>query len=315
MAWQEMWLDTAIAPASDDILAALQQSGARGLNFYLGGRFNGGVGWTPQLAAQLAQARPDVAQYGTWVSLRPGQGGYALGHQDGLDCVAAARAYPAITWLVYDIEPITWQAWPTGVADAMRGFADAVHGAGYHAIDYGTPSAVAAASNEEVIWIANPNPGGADPALQPLNPAYYAGRRAVQYGTAVFAGATWDVTHSEFSLGGVMIDQATLELLQQNLPLIGKMAYVILPPPGQDGAAGEVPQRLRDLSAWVGAEGDLAGAIARLAAPDPTAFATALAPLLATALQGHLPAEVDTDALASALVHDLAAQLAKLVAP
>src|SRR5579859_6677671 len=101
MPWVEVWLDTATAPPLATILTALDESAAQAVNFYLGGRFSGGSGWTPQLSAELAQARPDVGQFGTWVSLSPGQGGYALGHQDGLDAAAAAKAYPAIQWLVY----------------------------------------------------------------------------------------------------------------------------------------------------------------------------------------------------------------------
>lgn len=202
MSWIEEWLDTATAPPLATILTALTESGAKAVNFYLGGRYNAGRGWTPELSAELAQQRPDVGQFGTWVALRPGEGGYDLGHQDGLDCVAVAKAYPAIAWLDYDVEPSTWQAWPQGVDDAMRGFADAAHAAGYHVMDYGTPNTVAGASNEDLIWIANPNPGGGDPAVQPLNPAYYAGKRAVQFGTGTFAGVTWDVTHSEFAIAG-----------------------------------------------------------------------------------------------------------------
>lgn len=218
MSWVVTWLDTATAPSLATILAALDESGAQAINFYLGGRFSAGQGWTPELSAELAQARPDVGQFGTWVSLSPGQGGYALGHQDGLDCVAAAKAYSVIAWLVYDVEPETWQANPQGVDDAMRGFADAVHAAGYHAIDYGTPDTVAGASNEDVVWIANPNPGGGDPAVQPLDPNYYAGKRAVQYGSAVYAGITWDVTHSEFTIspgGDMSFTDADRELLSR----------------------------------------------------------------------------------------------------
>lgn len=299
MSWIETWLDTATAPPLATLLAALDQSGAKGINFYLGGRFSGGRGWTPQLSAELAQERPDVGQFGTWVSLSPGQGGYALGHQDGLDCVAAAKAYPAIAWLDYDVEPVTWQANPQGVDDAMRGFADAAHAAGYHTMDYGAPDTVAGASDEDVIWIANPNPGGGDPAIQPLDPAYYAGKRAVQYGTGTFGGVVWDVTHAEFSIAG------GTDMTPEQDQRLADVLYLLL-----FGAAPRFADPAQNPMGWSTPDGK--GHLTRVAevltANDGsilTALGVEKSEVDAMLAAVKTPAPVDVDALAAALIPHL----------
>jgi hypothetical protein len=234
MSWIEVWLDTAAAPNLDVCDAAARQVGAQGFNLYMGGRYSGGSGWTPGLAAGLA-AR-GYGLLGTWVALRPGQGGYALGHADGLDAASAAGSYGPgrVAYLSYDVEPGTYDANPVGTAEAMRGFTDAVHSAGYKSVPYGVPRTVAAGSdNADGIWIANPNPGGDDPANQPLNPGFFAGHRSVQFTQAVLAGVTWDVSRSQFSLKGSGVTHATGDTLMFHPTIAGRVDDFVIGTDGQ----------------------------------------------------------------------------------
>lgn len=195
---------------AEAVIAGIDQLGLGAVNIYMGGRFaflGGGTaaGWSPQLVAQVAAARPGVGWIGSWVALEPGQGGYALGFQDGQDAVAAARAYP-VRWLSYDVEPSTYDANPTGVAQAMQGFHDAIEAAGYLDLQYGVPRTDAAAPEADGVWVAVP--GEPDPATAGLDPAFMAGRRSVQYGQASVAGIDWDLSNSEVIIG---MDEATFK--------------------------------------------------------------------------------------------------------
>jgi len=217
----EDWIDQGAAPSLAATVAAIDQGGIAAVNVYMGGRdaFLGGPPrnrWTPQFVQSIATARP-VAFFGSWVSLVPGQGGYALGHQDGLDAAAAARGYSMIRWLSYDVEPAAFDANPTGAADAMRGFTDAVHSQSFLSMPYSVPRGLAAgAGGADAIWIANPNPGGEDPGVQPLDPAFFAGRRSVQCCLLIAAGVDWDLSHSQFSIGGPsMTDDQIREAIYQ----------------------------------------------------------------------------------------------------
>jgi hypothetical protein len=212
----ENWIDQGAAPPLNAVLAAIDQGNISAINVYMGGRYaylggpNGnkgnpqGNGWTPAFINEIAAARPKVAFFGSWVSLVPGQGGYGLGHQDGLDAANTARGYPKVLWLSYDVEPGAFDANPVGAADAMAGFTDAVHSQGFLSMPYSVPRGLAAgAANADGIWIANPNPGGDDPTNQPLNPDFFAGRRSVQCCLLIAAGVDWDLSHSQFSVGGI----------------------------------------------------------------------------------------------------------------
>lgn len=191
---QSVWIDTAYAPDATTAREAAAAVGADSVNLYLGGRFSAGRGWTLELDDQLELA--GLGTLLTWVSLEPGQGGYDVGHQDGLDAVAAAQGW--VAWgLNYDVEPDTWKAWPAGVIEAMAGFRDAVHAAGWRAVAYGLPETInQGAAGCDGAWIANP--GVTDPAAAGV--PGFVGSRSVQGGQAVLAGITWDVSYSEFTL-------------------------------------------------------------------------------------------------------------------
>lgn len=213
MSWIETWLDTAIAPPLATCEAAAQQVGAAAFNVYLGGRFSGGRGWTPDLAAALSAAGFGV--FGTWVSLSPGQGGYDLGYKDGLDALATAASYPVIALLNYDVEPSVWNSNPAGATTAMAGFRDAVHTSGRPCMIYGLQATLRAASGYDRFW-ATFDLRSEDPAAS----GGLAGSRAVQYVQATLAGVSWDVSHSEFSLlvakGGPSMVEEPMKYFQWN---------------------------------------------------------------------------------------------------
>jgi hypothetical protein len=253
MSWVEIWIDQGQAPSLDAILQAIDQSGAKAVNFYLGGRFaylGGGraAGWTPELMAAIAAARPGMGFFGSWVSLRPGEGGYGLGHQDGLDAASAAQSYSLIRWLSYDVEAGAFDANPTGAAQAMLGFTDAVHQQGYKSMPYSVPRGLTAgAGSADAIWIANPNPGGDDPAVQPLNAAFFAGKRSVQCCLLIVAGVDWDLSHSQFSIGGDDLTPEEHQTLQDVAGAVAALQSGLLSnlmPPGGDPAGGFLNQRL-----------------------------------------------------------------------
>jgi hypothetical protein len=221
----ETWLDTAAAPDLGGCVAAAQQVGAHVFNAYIGGRYSGGSGWTPDLVAQLAGAGYGV--FGSWVALRPGQGGYGLGHQDGLDAAATARAYPAIRVLSYDVEPGAWDANPAGATEATIGFTDAVHSAGYLSMPYSVWRGLAAGGQgADFVWAANP--GNCDPAAQPVAGDFFPGRRSVQCSQIQAAGRDWDVSYSQFSItgGGGVSDAMTNEEQVASLTAHVVTAYV-----------------------------------------------------------------------------------------
>lgn len=193
MGWIEIWLDSQPAPNFSVCQAAAQQAGAQGFNAYLGGRYLFGAPWPPSLVATLSAAGFGV--FGTWVSLRPGEGGYATGYQDGLDAVAAAASYPEIALINYDIEPVTWNANRPLVPAAMSGFADAVRTSGRPKMIYGLQATLLAASGYDRYW-ATFDLGSDDPTASAGTP----GERAVQFAQRSLAGVNWDVSHSEFSL-------------------------------------------------------------------------------------------------------------------
>ena len=215
----ETWLDTGRAPDLASCIGAAQQIGATTFNVYMGGRYaylGGGAsaGWTSELAQGLHDAGYDL--FGSWVSLSPGQSGYALGYQDGLDAVRVARAnYPMLQVLSWDIEPSTWWANQSGVNDAMRGFHEAVEAGGYGDMPYGWEGTLAGCPWADFLWIASP--GYSDPAhVRPQLPDdFLPGRRSVQFGSLDYAGTTWDVSHSEFSLGGYPMAALTPDQQQQ----------------------------------------------------------------------------------------------------
>lgn len=191
-----VWIDTAIAPDAATAAAAAQALGADSVNVYLGGRFSAGRGWTLGLDDQLELE--GLGTLLTWVALEPGQGGYEVGHQDGLDALAAGAGWPA--WgICYDLEPVTWDADPAGAAQACAGFRDAVQQGGRRAVLYGVVRTIlGAAAGYDAVWIAEP--GVQDPAAAGV-PGFQ-GRRSVQGGQGSFQGLLWDLSFSEFALTG-----------------------------------------------------------------------------------------------------------------
>lgn len=105
-------------------------------------------------------------------------------------------------WL--DIEPSEFDADPAGWAAAADRWCDACRAAGLSPGPYGVDRTVAAcAGRADRIWRAVP--GECDPAAvgpQGLNPAFFAGRRAIQCGAGTWGGIPFDISFSQFTVGG-----------------------------------------------------------------------------------------------------------------
>lgn len=316
----ETWLDAGHLVGANDAerlnicRGAAAQVGARGFNVYMGGRFawlGGGsqAGWTPGVVAGLVAEGYGV--FGSWVSLEPGQGGYDLGHQDGLDAVAAARSnYPTLRILSWDVEPSAWWANMAGVIDAMRGFHDAVHAAGYLDMPYGWEGTVANCPWADFVWVASP--GFSDPARlrAPLADDFLAGRRSVQYGSLAFGGTDWDVSHSEFSLEDAMSlnpdvepDRTVIANVQNIADAVGRWERDADTPGQQIGnMATAIPQILTKLD-------DIAASV-KTGGVDVAALADALAPHLQQVDVAKLEADLEA-ALPAAVADQVKAAFAK----
>lgn len=110
-------------------------------------------------------------------------------------------SFPLFSRHFLDIEPDEFnsnkQAWPT----AANQWCDAIRSAGLSPGIYGTPDTVAACGNHaDAIWIAEPDQ--CDPTLAPLDPMFFAGRRAIQCSTLVVGGVDFDVSFGQFPIGG-----------------------------------------------------------------------------------------------------------------
>ncbi len=125
--------------------------------------------------------------------------------------VMRARAYgfPPGSELYLDVEPGVFDLDPSGWAWACDAWAPAIRAAGYVAGVYGVDRTVAACGNQmDRLWRAVP--GMCDPAAagpQGLNPAYKPGVRIVQCGIGLFNGVEFDISYSQFDIGGGMLTE------------------------------------------------------------------------------------------------------------
>lgn len=174
---------------------------------------------------------------------------YASSSADGAAFASVARSYgfPPSSRMYLDIEPDRFAVAPASWPAAANRWCDAVRAAGLSPGIYGTDATVAACSDHaDTIWRAVP--GQCDPAGPGLAPTFFAGRRAIQCQSGMWGGVSFDVSFSQFTLGGQ-------DMLDPNDPVVvdlrgrlGALQYVIGPAPGQDGPAGEVVAALRALT-------------------------------------------------------------------
>ena len=124
----------------------------------------------------------------------------------------AARAAEVYGWgpgrrLYLDIEPDVFELDPVGWARAADGWCHQVRAAGYSPGGYGTDETLAACCTfADTIWRAKP--GMCEPDGPGLAETFFPGRRAVQCAVAIVGGVEFDVSFSQFPLGG---DMARLE--------------------------------------------------------------------------------------------------------
>jgi hypothetical protein len=206
MSWVATWLDRAVYPGLAECQRAAAAVGGDVFNIYLGGRnaYAGGGGWSAHVS-EFTEAGFGV--FGTWVSLYRGQGGYALGYQDGVDADAAAGA-AGVGLTCYDVEPDVWYANTAGVADACRGFRDALRDRGRPSMLYGLQGTLYACPGFDRYW------GTFDLGQYTDDPARGAGpdgSRALQYVQTDLYGVDWDISHSEFAIGAQTGGQVFLD--------------------------------------------------------------------------------------------------------
>src|SRR5579859_155703 len=198
------FLDAAYPGSVRQFLGAIAAANAKygdvtGAAFYLGGD-NALHPW-------------DVAMTEAFLATPPEQGMAiyvpALDHSgsaDGQDAVAEARRYglPAGFKVCVDIEPSNFNRAGLSFSKTYADeWCDVVRAAGYSPGPYGTPATVAdCADHADYIWVARP--GQPDPTQVGLNPAFFAGKRAVQWGQEVFNGISCDISTSEFGLSAIL---------------------------------------------------------------------------------------------------------------
>jgi hypothetical protein len=141
-------------------------------------------GW-PQLGIDVPRLPPDV---------------------DGAATAERARQLygcPPGFEIYLDIEPAQFVLDRAGWPPAADRWSDGIRAAGYVPGIYGTDETVAVcANNADRIWRAKP--GQCDPAGPGLEATFFAGRRIVQCDSGVWGGVEFDVSFSQFMIGGAM---------------------------------------------------------------------------------------------------------------
>lgn len=132
------------------------------------------------------------------------QGGIDVPTIAGLDphgMVAAMEAYGFLAGsvAVLDLEPAEFDLHPAAWVTAADFWQRVVRAGGYSPWGYGVDRTCAACfTNFDVIWRAIP--GQCDPNTGGLNPAFFAGRRAVQCSVIKTAVVEFDVSYSQIPL-------------------------------------------------------------------------------------------------------------------
>lgn len=179
----------------DELDAALRAGGFDGVFHYL----HGTPGWVIRLETLAVVA--DIRSHGWWqlgidVPLNSSDA-------DGAAMAAAARAYgfPPGSLMALDIEPERFVLDPPGWARAADAWCDGVRAGGYSPGPYGNDDTVAACGSR-ADWIWRAKPDQCDPAGPGLAAEYFAGRRIVQCSKGVWGGVEFDVSYSQFTIGG-----------------------------------------------------------------------------------------------------------------
>lgn len=225
---------------ADQLDTALRQGGFEGVFHYLKG--TPGFVIRLELADVVASIRlRGWPQAGIDVPFNPADADGA-----GMADTAAAYGFPAGSRLYLDIEPGRFALTPLTWAVAADAWCDAVRAGGFSPGVYGTDTTVAACANHaDTIWRAKPD--ACDPAGPGLDPAFFIGRRAVQCAQEVHNGVSFDVSYSQFALGGAMTQAEFDALLKGNIDfqaLIWRVEALINNRPTVLGGptAGEVNQ-------------------------------------------------------------------------
>lgn len=158
------------------------------------------------------------------------------GDVDGnaLASVANWYGFPKRARMMLDIEPSQFAAF-SGWDVAADNWCNNVRAGGYSPITYGTDETLAACSNHADA-IVRAVPGLANPDGPGLNPNFMPGARAVQFTQVTLNGINFDVSNSEFSLGGPsMFGMAQWEepALIMAFQLIQTMFFGVIDPTGQ----------------------------------------------------------------------------------
>lgn len=100
-----------------------------------------------------------------------------------------------------DVEPSRFVLDPAGWTAAADRWCDQVRAAGFSPGPYGTDVTVAACGSR-ADWCWRAKPGQCDPAGPGLAAGFLAGARAAQCGVETWGGVEFDVSYSQFTVGG-----------------------------------------------------------------------------------------------------------------
>lgn len=124
-------------------------------------------------------------------------------------------SFPPGSRHLLDVEPDEFAADPAGWAAAAGGWCDAMRAAGLSPGVYGTDATVAACGSRG-DFIVRAVPGMCDPAGPGLDPAYFAGARAVQCLQGMWNRVVMDGSVSEFEVYSVT-DSERIQAIYDNL--------------------------------------------------------------------------------------------------
>jgi hypothetical protein len=156
---------SAFAVPEAQVLAGL---GVQWSGVYIGGPCSAGAGWTPSVVSALANAvhwqfMPIYVGQEASAICNASNLSYAQGQADGAETASIMASF---AWAAHgnipvalDVEEGTYEASPAAATNYVHGWLDAVHGAGYLAYVYSSPSAVntfaAASLPIDGVWVAS----------------------------------------------------------------------------------------------------------------------------------------------------------------